>query len=394
VAAAATGFALALLGVVAFVAVYRTPRRIEFDRPYPLTRRTNVLIMGLDRTVSDRNPNIIYPESRTDTLIAASFDPAARKAYLLSIPRDTVVGIPGHGTAKINAAHAWGEAPLTVRTVENCLGVRFPYYVEIRERGFVRLIDAVGGVNIRIDRDLNYDDNWDGLHVHLKKGYRRLGGKAAMEYARFRHDPQGDIGRIGRQQQVLAALLDELRRPGIVLRLDRILRVVRQDTATNLSRDQMMSLALFAVHLPRGGVIREMLPGRFEGNGDWLPDVSQDRNLVTRMFYGARADALARTTAEVITDGAGRPPVADALARIAALGIRIVRVRAGSDPSRSVVAVHRDVSRVAEILAGLLDATVIAEPTRNGPDLTIRLAAPSSRPPAGASGHGQRISKR
>jgi hypothetical protein len=156
----------------------------------------------------------------------------------------------------------------------------------------------------------------------------------------------------------------------------------------------MIGLALFGVGLPPGGMLREVLPGRFERNGNWLPDVSLDRALVARMFYGANASALAGTTAEVIADAARRPAVSDALARISALGIRIVRVRAGSDPTRSVVAAHRDAARAAQIVAGLLEATVIDEPMRNAPDLTIRLAGASSRGRVGESGHNQRVSRR
>ena len=358
-------FTLLVLGAVAMVAV--------LGWSSPVKQRTNVLIMGLDRTVSDQNPNIVYPVSRTDTLIAATFDPADHRVYLLSVPRDTRASIPGHGTTKINAAHAWGGGPLAIRTTENFLGVRFPYYIEITERGLVRLIDAVGGVNVRIEKDLNYDDNWDGLHIHLKKGYRRLGGKAAMEFARFRHDPLGDIGRVKRQQDVMSALLDELRRPRIVLRVNRILTVFQEDIQTNLSQKQLVTLALFGIRLPSGGFVRETLPGRF-GGGEWLPDVPRDRDLVARMFYGFDAETLARTTVEIVTDSAGRDAALDAEARLTALGMRIVRVRTAAGPDSTAVVVHRGDPRVAEIVASLLGpASVIDGTTTDGPDLTIQV---------------------
>lgn len=376
-------FMLLFAAAIGVVAVYKTPIRAVLVLPHPLKQRTNVLIMGLDRTVSDKNPNIVYPESRTDTLIAASFDPGTRRVYLLSIPRDTRAPIPGHGQAKINGAHAWGEVPLTIRTTENFLGVRFPHFIEIRERGFVHLIDAVGGVNVYIDKDLNYDDNWDGLHIHLKKGYRRLGGKAAIEFARFRHDPLGDIGRIKRQQDVMNALLDELRQPRIVARLNRVLRVFREDINTNLTEDQLISLSLFAVRLPSGGLVRETLPGRF-GQEDWLPDVSKDRKVVARMFYDVDADILAHTTVEVVVDPARRDAATDVQARLAALGMRIVRVRtaagsgstkANAGPMTATVIVHRGDPQSAGIVASLLGVTPVVDGSRaDGPDLTIQLA--------------------
>ncbi len=375
-------FMLLVLAAMGVVAVYKTPIRTLLGWPYPLKERTNVLIMGLDRTVSDRNPNIVYPISRTDTLIAASFDPESRRVYLLSIPRDTRASIPRHGTTKINAAHAYGGAPLTTRTVENFLGVRFPYYIEITERGFVHLIDAVGGVNILIEKDLNYDDNWDGLHIHLKKGYRRLGGKAAMEFARFRHDPLGDIGRIKRQQQVMNALLDELRRPRVVTRMERILRTFHEDIQTNLTQEQLIALALFGTRLPPGGLVRETLPGRF-GSEDWLPDPSRDRVMVAEMFYSVDAEALARTTVEVITDRASRDADDDVQARLTALGMRIVRVRTATGPGSTTVIIHRGDPRVAGIVASALGATSVIEDSRtDGPDMTVQVANAAAVSPA------------
>jgi LCP family protein required for cell wall assembly len=365
-----------LLGGVALMSVYKIPFRTVLGLPYPLTQRTNVLIMGLDRTVSDQNPNIVYPVSRTDTLIAASFDPGSRRVHLLSVPRDTRASIPGHGTTKINAAHALGGAPLTLRAVQNFLGVRFPYYIEITERGYVRLIDAVGGVNIHVEKDLNYDDNWDGLHIHLQKGYRRLGGKAAIEFARFRHDPLGDIGRIRRQQEVMGALLDELRRPQIVTHLDRILKVFREDITTNLPQDRLITLALFGTRLQPGGLVRETLPGSFGSvGGDWLPNVPRDRETIARMFYDVDAETLARTSVEVVAASISRDLVTDARARLTALGIRIARIRTTSEWITPAVIVHRGTPRVAEVVAALVGGSLIMDSaSQDGPDLTVHLA--------------------
>jgi LCP family protein required for cell wall assembly len=340
--------------------------------------------MGLDRTVSDQNPNLVYPVSRTDTLIAASFDPVTHRAYLLSIPRDTLADIPEHGTTKINAAYAWGGAPLAIRTVENFLGVRFPYYVAIPERGFVHLIDALGGVSVHIDKDLDYDDNWDGLHIHMKKGYRRLGGKAAMEFARFRHDSRGDLGRIQRQQEVMRALTDELRRPRVVARLSRVFRVLGEDMETNLTRDQLIALAVFGARLSPGGLVRVTLPGTPVGD-DVAPDIPRDREVVARIFYNMEVDALARTTVELVADAAPPTPIWDALSRIRALGIRIVGFRTAANPGPAQVIVHRGNTQVAGIVAGLVGGIPVIGGTRGGSaDLTIFLVGAAKPAPAGA----------
>src|SRR5579884_4117013 len=354
-------FACVIGGAAVWIALHAAPSGPTFGWPLRLTGRTNILIMGLDRTVSDRDPRVI--------------DPATRRISLLSIPRDTRAPIPGHGFDKINAAHAYGGGALAVRTVQNLLGVRFPYYIEISERGFVHLIDAVGGVTLRIDQDLNYDDNWDGLHIHLKKGNRRLGGRDAVGYARYRHDALGDIGRVQRQQQLLNALLDELRKPRVVLRAQRILNVFHDDVSTNLRPDQLIALAWFGARLPRGSLVRETLPGRFGGYaGYWLPDPAQDRAVDARMFYGVDPEVLAHVTIEVLNATPGRDASADPLARLDALGVRVVRVATAADAAETVLIVHRGDPRVARVIAAALDVRrIIARPAGDGPELTLIL---------------------
>lgn len=368
------GFAGALAAGIVAAALRAQPAGPTFGWPFRVTGRTNILIMGLDRTVSDQNPNVVYPISRTDTLIAVSFDPATRQIHVLSIPRDTRAPIPGHGTDKINTAYAYGKEALSRRTAENFTGVAFPYYVTIRARGYVHLIDAVGGVTVHIDRDLNYDDNWDGLHIHLKKGNRRLGGKAAIEYARFRHDPLGDIGRITRQQQVIDALIAELRRPAVVFHSGRILQVFREDIDTNLRPEQLLALGWFSAQLPKGSLDRATLPGRF-GAADWLPNPAEDRSTIARMFYGMDPAELAQVTVEIVTSGAGRPALDDAQARLNALGIRIARVTTAPDAAESAVIVRRGDPRTAAVIA---EATRIGRVVNAPADLGGRRGAPGS----------------
>jgi polyisoprenyl-teichoic acid--peptidoglycan teichoic acid transferase len=352
------GAALSLAGILAGLLLHFLVSHGAMIVGWPSGERINVLIMGLDRTVSDENPSILLPISRTDVLIAASFDPVSHRLYLLSIPRDTQAPIPGRGTQKINAAHAYGGAPLTLETVENFLGVPFPYYLEITERGLVHLIDAVGGVNVYVDKDMDYDDNWDGLHIHLKKGYRRLGGKAATDYTRFRRDQFGDITRIGRGQLLISALIDELRRPRVIFRVGRILRVFREDIMTNLPLDQLLMLGWFTVRLPGNSLLRATLPGEL-GAVDWFPDRVKDRLLALSMFYDVDRDTLAKTTVDVVNATGTPDALADPLARLAALGVRVVRVSEDSDGAETVLIVHRGDTRVGKIVATMVGARLI-----------------------------------
>jgi LCP family protein required for cell wall assembly len=112
---------------------------------------------------------------------------ALRPATLVSLPRDSYVPIPGHGRNKLNAAYAFGGAPLLVRTVETVTGIRIDHYAEIGFGGFVGMTDAVGGVKLCPTRNIR--DKYSGLHV--KKGCQEMDGATALGYVRARYfDPK------------------------------------------------------------------------------------------------------------------------------------------------------------------------------------------------------------
>jgi LCP family protein required for cell wall assembly len=122
---------------------------------------------------------------------------------LMSIPRDSLVEIPGHGESKINAATALGGPQLMVRTIEVATGIRIDSYVEIGFGGFVGLVDAVGGIEICPDEDMVDAD----AGLRIKKGCQDVDGKVALAYARSRKTQQlGDIDRARHQREVVAAV--------------------------------------------------------------------------------------------------------------------------------------------------------------------------------------------
>jgi LCP family protein required for cell wall assembly len=166
--------------------------------PRPLgQQKVHILLIGNDQRQ--------LGSGRADTILTLTFDPAARTLYLMSIPRDTRVDIPGHGLVKINAAYAYGGASLQTSVVERFLGIPFDKYVEVSLDGFTKAINEIGGVNVT--SSLNFD--LDGQHIG--RGALHLNGPEALVYARMRHDdPLGDLGRNQRQQQVIQALMRAL----------------------------------------------------------------------------------------------------------------------------------------------------------------------------------------
>lgn len=207
-------------------------------------QRVHILLMGNDERQ--------LGQGRADVLLLLTLDPVARRALLLSLPRDTRIQLPGHGAVKLNAAYAYGGADLQVRAVERFVGVPIDRYVEVSLRGFAAVIDRLGGVQVEVG------STFEESGVLFTPGERRLDGEQALAYVRMRkHDPRGDLGRNGRQQQVLRSLLGGLmtlepaRLPGLIrhvyteVRTDLTvpeLLTLRQDYAALLARSRSLDV--------------------------------------------------------------------------------------------------------------------------------------------------------
>ena len=150
---------------------------------------------------------------RTDTIMLVH-RPVTGKPVLVSLPRDSYVAIPEHGTDKINAAYAIGGPDLLVQTVEQDTGLRVDGYAEVGFGGFVAVIDALDGIRMCIPAAIKDRDS----RLDLKKGCQTLDGTTALGYVRMRKaDPRGDLGRVERQRQMLAAVAAKAASPATVL---------------------------------------------------------------------------------------------------------------------------------------------------------------------------------
>lgn len=173
-----------------------------------LNERINVLLLGMDDGDSEAEE---YEPKRTDAIILLSFDPTQEKVSVLSIPRDTKVILPGHrDPEKINAAFAYGGAVMAKQTVANLLRVPIHYYALADWRGFIDVVDLIGGVDLYVDKDMHYEDPYADLVIDIKQGYQHMDGRTAGKYVRFRTDELGDIGRVQRQQKFLKAAAEQM----------------------------------------------------------------------------------------------------------------------------------------------------------------------------------------
>ncbi|MBI3997699.1 MAG: LCP family protein, partial [Armatimonadetes bacterium] len=254
-----------------------------FGWPLRLTDRVNILLIGIDVTLDHRRR--VLNVARADTLALATFDPERGQIGVLSIPRDTRAEIPGHGETKINASYAYGGPRLTIKTVEKLVGVSVDFYVKLGPESFAKLVDAAGGVEVDVEKDMKYTDSWAGFTIDLKKGRRHLNGQQAAGYIRFRNDALGDIGRVQRQHNVLMALFRQLKRPSTVLAAPRLLRAFAENTQTNLTPVELMALGAFALRVQGEPIQVHTLPGNFAPLY-WEPDPPKVRSLVAGLFYG------------------------------------------------------------------------------------------------------------
>lgn len=224
------------------------------------SHRINLLVLGYQDD-----------EGNSDTILLAHLDIDQRTATLVSIPRDTWVSIPGHGHGKINEAMGDGGPTLSAGVVSTLLGgVPIDATLAVQPQDAKQLVDAMGGLNVNVERDMDYDDNNGNLHIHLKKGEQYLTGGQVVEYVRFRHDAEADWGRVRRQQQVLRDLCDQMGRPEHWVKVPKLLALARKDVKTTLNDGQLAALLEIYRNVPQDNIRSFTLPGR----PSWVGDAS------------------------------------------------------------------------------------------------------------------------
>ncbi|HEX7058064.1 MAG TPA: LCP family protein [Bacilli bacterium] len=219
--------------------------------------RVNILLLGGDSRGLGKNE---IP--RSDTMLIASLDPVTKKAYLFSLLRDTYVPIPGHGSERINAAITLGGPELAMKTVTELTGIPIQYYVYTDFQGFIALIDAIGGIDFYVEKDMHYTSAADHhqYDIDLKKGEQHLDGKTALQYVRFRHDAMSDYARTERQRNFLQAVAQKLKSTTSILKLPRILNAVDPYIETNLSINDMWKLGSLGYKIDTNNVVSVQLP--------------------------------------------------------------------------------------------------------------------------------------
>lgn len=223
----------------------------EAARPSPAATDTrgrtpvNLLLLGSDSRISGGDASQwTYGGQRTDAIMVVHVAADRRSAAVVSIPRDAWVPIPGHGTAKVNAAFSYGGPALMQQTVEELTGVRIDHVAILDFEGFARVTDVLGGVEICVPRTVS------DMRGTFEKGCSTMDGDTALRYVRQRYGlPGGDFDRVRRQQNWVRSVMRQGRAAGLLtdpVKLDATLDALTSSLATDagFGVPEMRELAL------------------------------------------------------------------------------------------------------------------------------------------------------
>jgi len=246
------------------------------NRPEKTSQAVNYLLVGSDTRegLTKEQMKLLRVGStasaaggRSDTMLLVHISNKRDKAFLVSLPRDTLVTIPAHTTLdgksqiparqnKLNAAFSFGGAPLLIQTVEGATNLKIDHYIEISFAGFAGIVDALGGIDVCTK--VNIDD--PKSHLVLAAGTHTLDGIEALKYVRTRDfDGRGDIGRMQRQQQFLSSVLKKATSTGVLLNPIKIVNFMNASLSTikmdeNLNESDLINLAKQMRGLSSGNV--------------------------------------------------------------------------------------------------------------------------------------------
>lgn len=265
--------------------------------------RTQILVLGLD---GDANLERDRTHTRSDVMMLVSIDPRKKKAGILSIPRDTRVYIPGHSHDKIAHANVYGGPELSMKAVEKLLDTPVHYYVMLDFRAFRRIVDILGGIEVDVPQRMYYRDPYQNLVIDLKPGRQVLDGDKALEFVRYRHYPNGDLGRIEAQHIFIKALISKIFTLKGVLKMPSMIAELSRYVDTNISPVEMLRLARVAIGLGGEDVRMATLPGRpdyIDGISYFRADSTQARAIIDELL--ADGDYRADNPSSAGTDDKG-----------------------------------------------------------------------------------------
>ncbi|MBM0743835.1 LCP family protein [Phormidium sp. CLA17] len=362
----------------------------QFGVGYQVSRPVNILVMGIDRVPTAAPGSREIFNGRSDTMLLLRVNPDTDSISLLSVPRDTQVEIPSVGITKINDANVQGGATLAARTASSVLnGVQIDRYLRVSTEAFKELVNLMGGVEVYVPQPMVYEDKTQKLKINLSPGKQVLNGSQAEQFARFRGDDLGDIGRVQRQQALLKALRKQLTSPSVIPRIPRLVQAMQKYIDTNLTLEEMLALVSAGRKLGEGNFKMVMLPGRFSSPDEfrasyWIMDPA-GRDRVMKQYFdidplssSLEGDASATALRISIQNASRNPNAASQLSqRLISLGFSNVVIAsdwADRQAQTQVIAQRGDLQAAQVLQQQLGLGTVDANSTGDlESDITIRV---------------------
>ncbi len=253
----------------------------------------NILVMGVD--IGDPGSKEASDPKRTDTMIVVNYNPKTKNINMVSVPRDTRVTMNGK-KIKINSAHAINGVNGSIAAVENLLGIEINNYAKIDYEGFRKVIDAIGGVEMDITRNMNYDDPSQNLHIHFQKGTTvHLDGKKAEEFFRWRKNnngtgfADGDLGRIENQHKFISKVVEKVKSPSIIPKIPNILSTIPDYVETDMSPEEIIKYGYAVTKGDKSSINMITLQGeaKYIGNVSYfIYDREKNRDIVYTLKAG------------------------------------------------------------------------------------------------------------
>ena len=308
-----------VFGMYSYLKAYSSSYPFSSGDVVAESSRINILVIGIDGGVNGKVNTSGKTGTRSDVMMVVSIDPELKKVGILSVPRDTRVLIPTvNSIEKAGHAHAYGGPDLVVETLENLLEIDIHRYVRVDFEGFKKVIDVLGGVYIDVPEDMDYEDPYQNLYIHIEKGPQVLNGEKALGFVRYRQYRNADIGRIEAQHLFLQALADKVLSVATLPKIPQLVSEIMPYVVTDLSNEDIMYLASVGLNMKMQDVEMGVLPGSDGYIGDlsyWLVDAEKAQEAVDRLIRGIDRTKNANVKVSV-QNGCGIPGAADYVASI------------------------------------------------------------------------------
>ncbi|NLX64751.1 MAG: LCP family protein [Clostridiaceae bacterium] len=279
------GLIIAIILFVPLIALRFTMRAPEGNKTINQTGRANKdvpTVFNNEPTPEETPKKNVYTflvagkdkvSGNTDTIMIVRLDIGNKNIRILNIPRDTMLDTD-RKAKKINSSYLIGGIEQFEKDVASLTGFYVNRYVIFNIEGVERIIDEIGGVYFDVPRNMNYEDPIQDLYIHIKKGYQHLDGKQAVNLARFRNYPEGDIDRIAMQQKLLIELAKQALKPENILKIPELVAITKENVETDIDINEMLWLANEAKKIPLSNIETDMVPGvasMIDNISYWLP---------------------------------------------------------------------------------------------------------------------------